>query len=123
MSVRSDPLNKARGVPPHRDTVKALADALDLSNAARSQFEEVAARARGRSPRADPAIPVRLTSFIERNEVNELQAMLEEHRLVTVTGSGGLERLASQLRWCGALRRCTTKCGSLISSPFAPEVY
>jgi predicted ATPase len=31
-----------------------------------------------------------LTSFIERNEVNELQALLAEHRLLTITGSGGV---------------------------------
>jgi predicted ATPase len=75
---------------PHRDTVRALVVALDLSNADRNQFEETAARARGRSPRGDPGIPIPLTSFVDRSEVNELQALLAEHRLVTVTGSGGV---------------------------------
>src|SRR5215469_15757059 len=75
---------------PHRDTVKALVDALELSHAEHHQFEEAAARARGRQQRSDSGIPAPLTSFVERNEVNELKAILAEHRLLTITGSGGV---------------------------------
>jgi predicted ATPase/DNA-binding XRE family transcriptional regulator len=75
---------------PRRETVRALAAALQLSDAVRRRFEEVAARARGRQPRGESGIPVSLTPFIERNEVNELKALLADHRLVTVTGTGGV---------------------------------
>jgi len=75
---------------PHRDTVKALADALGMSDVARNQFEEAAARARGRQRRNVSAIPPSLTSFVERNEVSELKGLVADHRLVTITGSPGI---------------------------------
>lgn len=75
---------------PRRDTVKALADALDMSDSARRLFEEAAARTRGRQSHENANLPVTLTSFIERNEVNELRALLGDHRLLTITGSGGV---------------------------------
>jgi predicted ATPase/DNA-binding XRE family transcriptional regulator len=75
---------------PHRDTVRALADALNLSEPARKQFEEAAARARGRQPRNVSGLPASLTSFIERNEVDELRGLVVERRLMTITGSPGI---------------------------------
>ena len=75
---------------PHRDTVKALADALGLSEAERKQFEEAAARARGRQRRNVSGIPPSLTSFVERNEVSELKGLVADHRLLTITGSPGI---------------------------------
>src|SRR5580693_5349353 len=63
---------------PHRDTVRALADALGVSEAKRRQLEEAAARARGRQPRGDSGLPISLTSFIERHELDELRALLSE---------------------------------------------
>ncbi|MBV8147464.1 MAG: helix-turn-helix domain-containing protein [Candidatus Eremiobacteraeota bacterium] len=75
---------------PYRETVRALADGLGLSESARRQFEETAAQARGRRPRRDSGIPVSLTSFIARSEVCEIGALLADHRLVTITGSGGV---------------------------------
>jgi predicted ATPase/DNA-binding XRE family transcriptional regulator len=75
---------------PHRDTVKALADALDMSDAVRMQFEEAAARARGRQRRNVSGIPPSLTSFVERNEVSELKGLVADHRLLTITGSPGI---------------------------------
>ncbi|MGB6986485.1 MAG: helix-turn-helix domain-containing protein [Candidatus Aquilonibacter sp.] len=75
---------------PHRDTVTAIASALNMSEATRKQFEEAAARARGRQARNVSAIPASLTSFIERNEVDELKGLVAEHRLLTITGSPGI---------------------------------
>jgi len=84
---------------PHRDTVRALADALGISESERRQFEEAAARARARHPRGDSGLPISLTSFIERQELDELKALLSEHRLLTITGSPGIgkTRIATEL--------------------------
>jgi predicted ATPase len=84
---------------PHRDTVRALADALHISESKRRQLEEAAARARGRQPRDDSGLPASLTSFIERRELDELKALLSERRLLTVTGSPGIgkTRIAIEL--------------------------
>jgi predicted ATPase/DNA-binding XRE family transcriptional regulator len=75
---------------PHRDTVKALADALDIPQSKRQQFEEAAARGRGRKPRDVSNLPASLTSFIARDEVNEIEGLLADHRLLTIVGSGGI---------------------------------
>jgi predicted ATPase/DNA-binding XRE family transcriptional regulator len=75
---------------PHRDTVKALADALGIPQSKRRHFEEVAARARGRKPREVSSLPASLTSFIARDEVNEIEGLLADHRLLTIIGSGGI---------------------------------
>lgn len=75
---------------PHRDTVDALAHALAMPESILRQFEDAAANARKRQRHDDSNLPTSLTSFIERNEVNELQTLLAEHRLLTITGSGGV---------------------------------
>jgi predicted ATPase/DNA-binding XRE family transcriptional regulator len=75
---------------PHRDTVKALADALGMPQSERRQFEEAAARARGRKPRDISSLPASLTSFIARDEVNEIEGLLADLRLITIIGSGGI---------------------------------
>ncbi len=84
---------------PHRDTVKALADALGMSEPERGQLEEAAAGARGRQARGDSGLPISLTSFIERHDLDELKALLHEHRLLTITGSPGIgkTRIAIEL--------------------------
>jgi predicted ATPase len=70
--------------------VAALADALCLPAEARAALEEAAANARGRSGKEASVLPAPLTTFIERPEVNEISELLLEHRLVTITGSGGV---------------------------------
>ncbi len=75
---------------PYRETVTALSDALHLSQDECAQLEEAAASARGR-PRKEPSVlPAPLTSFVERPEVGEVSRLLLDHRLLTVTGSGGV---------------------------------
>jgi predicted ATPase len=84
---------------PYRETVRLLAHALALSPQEGQAFEDAAARARRRGARF--AFPVteapnnnltpRLTSFVGRDrEVAEIDALLRKHRLVTVTGAGGV---------------------------------
>src|SRR3984957_4513979 len=82
---------------PHRDTVALLAEALSLSGLEKAGFETAAEHARARRARADataPAdgnLPTRLTTFVGRdNEIVEIEALLKLHRLVTITGSGGV---------------------------------
>ncbi|HEY1655864.1 MAG TPA: helix-turn-helix domain-containing protein [Candidatus Tumulicola sp.] len=60
---------------PHRNTVDALVKALSMSAPARRRFEDAAAQARRRQRRDDANLPETLTSFIERNEVTELQGV------------------------------------------------
>jgi len=82
---------------PYRETVALLADALGLSTTERAEFESAAGRARGRGqragaePRTAHNLPVRLTSFVGRdNEIAEIKELLESRRLITLTGSGGV---------------------------------
>jgi predicted ATPase len=70
--------------------VSALAEALGLSEEAHATLEEAAANARGRSGKDASVLPASLTTFIERPEVTELSELLVDHRLVTITGSGGV---------------------------------
>jgi predicted ATPase/DNA-binding XRE family transcriptional regulator len=91
MSVRAiSALEQSSRRGPYRETVTALADALALSEEARAALEEAAANARGRSGKDASVLPAPLTTFIERSEVNEILELLLEHRLVTITGSGGV---------------------------------
>jgi len=82
---------------PHRDTVALLAEALRLTGPEKAGFETAAEHARARRARADPTgpahgnLPTRLTTFVGRdNEIAEIEALLKLHRLVTITGSGGV---------------------------------
>src|SRR5271154_1173289 len=75
---------------PYRETVMALSDALGLSIDEHALLEEAAASARGRSRKEASVLPAPLTSFVERSEVGEISTLLLEHRLLTVSGSGGV---------------------------------
>lgn len=84
---------------PYRETVALLAGALDLSADQRRLLEDAAARARRRIERSNTPpttapkhnLPPRPTTFIGRNaEIADISALLRKHRLVTVTGAGGV---------------------------------
>ena len=84
---------------PHRQTLELLADALGLSSAKRERFEAAAKRAgKGRRPRDQQTddtprhnLPYALTSFVGREHAMAmLRADIQQHRLVTVTGTGGV---------------------------------
>jgi predicted ATPase/DNA-binding XRE family transcriptional regulator len=82
---------------PYRETVALLASALSLCENDRVEFELAADRARGHhmrgradgSPRHN--LSERPTSFVGRDEeIEAIEALVGAHRLVTVTGSGGV---------------------------------
>jgi predicted ATPase/DNA-binding XRE family transcriptional regulator len=83
---------------PYRHTVDLLLNALDLVASERDMLTRAAENARGRAARQLPAesqraiisIPQLLSSFIDRTEVDDIADLVGKHRLVTVTGSGGV---------------------------------
>ena len=103
---------------PHRDTLARLADALGLLDEEHRAFES-AAQPAPRRPRPDAPrlrssagrlhnLPVQLTSFVGReNERAAVRTLLAEHRLVTLSGPGGIgkTRLALQVA-AGLLPDC-----------------
>jgi predicted ATPase/DNA-binding XRE family transcriptional regulator len=95
---------------PYRESVALLADALQLSALERTEFEGAADRGRGRASRVPestaPAnnLPVALTSFVGRDEeLVAIKILLRQHRLVTVTGSGGAGKTRIALEVAGEL--------------------
>jgi len=102
---------------PQRGTLALLAGALALSNDQRQAFEAAAAqpafpRRRGETsvtvgPWPETAmanLPLALTSFIGREvELEEIRALMCEHRMVTVTGAGGVGKTQTALQVATAL--------------------
>ena len=103
---------------PHRDTLALLADALGLLDEEHRALES-AAQPAPRRPRPDAPrlrssagrlhnLPVQLTSFVGReHERAAVRTLLAEHRLVTLSGPGGIgkTRLALQVA-AGLLPDC-----------------
>jgi predicted ATPase/DNA-binding XRE family transcriptional regulator len=98
-----------RGVrsSPHRTSVAMLADALGLKGAARDDFESAARR----RPQARASVSgysdrefqnnllADITSFVGRTgEIDEIAKLLRSHRVVTVTGSGGIGKSRTAAR-------------------------
>ena len=96
---------------PQPDTVALLAGALALDDQQRAALESAAARStlpRRRSenvtlgPWLEPApskLPLSLTSFIGRAaELEEIAALAQGNRLVTITGAGGIGKTQTALR-------------------------
>jgi len=84
---------------PYRDTVALLAEALKLDADGRAALEAAANAARSRKiriadtepPAPNPHLPLQSTSFIGRDDdIAAITALLDESRLVTITGSGGV---------------------------------
>jgi predicted ATPase/transcriptional regulator with XRE-family HTH domain len=95
---------------PRRETLALLADALDLSAEQRRAFSAAALRpaliraagsaaAHGPWPDAPSSnLPLSLTSFVGRTvELADVAALLRAHRLVTLTGSGGIGKSRTAL--------------------------
>ena len=83
-------LERGRRTRPRAFTLGVLADALGLGADDRSRL--LSALAYRAEPRGSPArtLPRRLTSFVGRqHELAEVERMLGEARLVTLTGPGG----------------------------------
>jgi len=97
---------------PQRQTLALLAGALALSADQRRAFEAAAARPSlprrragtsvtvGPWPTAQSAsLPFSLATFVGRDaELDEIGALLRVHRLVTITGSGGVGKTQTALR-------------------------
>ena len=92
---------------PHRDTLALLIRALKLDDERRGEFEAAAARsARTRrggahDPFADGGapLPLSLTSFVGRDaELREIAELARGHRLITLTGTGGIGKTQTALR-------------------------
>ncbi len=97
---------------PQRETLALLAGALALGREQRLAFEVAAARwellsrEKESSVTVGPwrrtgssALPLALTRFIGRDvELAEIAALVREHRLVTVTGPGGVGKTQTALR-------------------------
>jgi predicted ATPase/DNA-binding XRE family transcriptional regulator len=90
---------------PHRDTVKMLADALDLSGADLEEFER-GARRKPRAPsEAKPeavafeTFPPETSSFLGRDvDVDAVEEMLRRSRCITITGTGGIGKTRLALK-------------------------
>jgi predicted ATPase/transcriptional regulator with XRE-family HTH domain len=101
---------------PQRETLALLASALALNDEQRRSFEVAAMRVKvtrpGSSlslvPRADTTtvdLPLALTRFVGRErELNEIAAHVRDHRMVTLTGAGGVGKTQTALRVATALR-------------------
>ncbi len=102
---------------PQRGTLALLAGALALDYEQRREFEAAAARwvlLRGEGgasvtagpwpDRLTPSLPLALTNFVGRHvELGEIASMLGDHRLVTVTGAGGIGKTQTALHVATAL--------------------
>jgi predicted ATPase len=91
---------------PHRETVTLLADALGLDELERTKLEAAADAARARTrtipvpdrPSPSSRLPLQTTSFVGRTrDLAEIALLLESHRLVTITGSGGVGKTRAAL--------------------------
>jgi predicted ATPase/DNA-binding XRE family transcriptional regulator len=101
---------------PQRETLELLAGALALSGDQRRAFEAAATRPAlprrggasvtvGPWPQAGASLlPIALTTFVGReNELAEIQALVREHRMVTLVGSGGVGKTQTALRAASSL--------------------
>jgi predicted ATPase/transcriptional regulator with XRE-family HTH domain len=101
---------------PQRETLALLVGALALDDEQRRSFEQAAARTglirRGATTAGTPPwpsspasiLPFALTSFVGREtELQEITALVREHRLVTITGTGGVGKTQMALQVGSAL--------------------
>ncbi len=118
---------------PQRDTLALLAGALALSDEQGRAFE--AAAVRPAFPRrrggasvtvgpwpdsAIPNLPLALTSFVGRDrELAEIGTLVRGHRMVTLTGAGGVGKTQTALHVATALGECRRRRRSA-SSRLAP---
>jgi predicted ATPase/DNA-binding XRE family transcriptional regulator len=102
---------------PQRETLILLTNALGLAGKERHAFETAAKQRNPRAPFAESVffesdesgsenhnLPLQLSSFIGReHEVQEIAALAKAHRLVTITGSGGVGKTRTALAVGGEL--------------------
>ncbi len=95
---------------PQRETLTLLAGALSLDDEQRRAFEGAATRAGGVRrgdgsataapwPGGGSTLPLALTSFVGRQtELEDIAALIRQHRLVTLTGTGGVGKTQTALQ-------------------------
>ena len=102
---------------PHRDTLALLAGALALSDGQRHAFEASAARPAFPRRREEASVtvgpwanspfanlPLALSSFVGRDrELTEIGTLVRGHRMVTLTGAGGVGKTQTALHVATAL--------------------
>jgi predicted ATPase/DNA-binding XRE family transcriptional regulator len=100
---------------PYRHTIAQLARALNLPDAEAAILGEAAERSRrrGGTPRTVSAEPVdnnlprATTSFVERAEVERIQALARLHRCVTIVGPGGIGKTRTAVEAADRLAQAT----------------
>jgi len=97
---------------PYRVTLALLIDALELDEAESLEFEMAAVRARARAgttrPQSVNNLPAQLSSFVGREkEVAEIRELLNDHRLISVIGAGGIGKTRLALRVATELLEAT----------------
>jgi len=101
---------------PQRETLALLVRALALDDEQRAEFEATATPSRalrGREGAAGPwsgtgisNLPLSLTSFVGREvELDEVSRLVRDHRLVTLTGAGGIGKTQTALQLGAALTK------------------
>lgn len=102
---------------PQRETLALLASALALNDPQRQAFEAAATRrvkprrhlgsiTIGPWPEPASILPLALTSFVGRQtEVDEIATLMREHRLVTLTGAGGIGKTQTALQTAAGFSR------------------
>jgi predicted ATPase len=121
---------------PQHETLSLLASALGLAEEQRAAFAAAAvqsatSRRKAPEPVAVPTshralLPVSLNSFVGRDtELHEIEALLRDYRLVTVTGSGGIGKTQAALRAAAALEddHCAAVFVGLSSTGSLPGIF
>jgi hypothetical protein len=81
---------------PRRETVTLLTRALALEGESRFEFEASAAHERTAWP---GELPLTTASFVGRErQLNELAGLVEKHRMVTITGLGGIGKTQTAIQ-------------------------
>lgn len=105
---------------PQRDTLALLARALALNDSQQQAFEAAATRRVRPQERVEsvaigpwrnptPILPLALTTFVGREaEISEIATLLREHRLVTLTGAGGVGKTQTALQVAAGFGQAAT---------------
>ncbi len=84
---------------PQRQTLALLSGALGLDELECETFASAAGRSGSRSLSAVPDLPCALSSFVGREAaVGAIAALVREHRLITLTGPGGIGKTRTALQ-------------------------
>ena len=84
---------------PQRETLALLVRALALEDEERGEFEEAASPPKALHRKSISNLPLSLTSFVGREvELDEVARLVREHRLVTLTGAGGIGKTQTALQ-------------------------